>query len=137
MAFWLIKSDPEAYSWDDLIKEKIASWDGVRNYQARNYLAQMKKGDLLLFYHSQKTTEIVGLATVTKESFPDPTQNDPRWLSVEIKPVKKLKSAVTLNDIKNDKALENIALLKQSRLSVSPVTDREFKIILEKSGTQL
>jgi len=74
---------------------------------------------------------------VTKESFPDPTQNDPRWLSVEIKPVKKLKSAVTLNDIKNDKALENIALLKQSRLSVSPVTDREFKIILEKSGTQL
>lgn len=130
MAHWLIKSEPFKYSWDQLVKDKQTFWDGVRNYAARNNLRAMKKGDELFFYHSNEGLEIVGIVKVATEAYQDPTTDDTNWVVVDIKPVKKLKHPVTLAEIKNNKQLSNMALIRLSRLSVSPVTNEEWDIIM-------
>ncbi len=137
MRYWLIKSEPTTYSWDKLVQEGGTLWSGVRNFQARNNLKIMKKGDLLLFYHSVKEKMILGIAEVTKEYYQDPTSNDPAWVVVDIAPKKPLNIPVTLNDIKGERSLVAMALLKQSRLSVSPVHEDEFKKILALGETTL
>ena len=129
MNFWLIKQEPEKYSFDDLIKEGATDWTGVRNFQARNNLRAMKIGDKILFYHSVSEKAVVGLAEVSREEFADPT--DEKWTAVEIKPIEKFAKFVTLDEIKNEKSLENIALIKQSRLSVIPLMKNEFEMILK------
>ena len=134
MAYWLIKSEPFKYSWDQFVKDKKTFWDGVRNYGARNNLRSMKKGDLAFFYHSNEGVEIVGIAQVVKESYQDPTTNETAWLVVDFKPFKKLKKSVTLAQIKAEKKLSNMALVKLGRLSVQPVTDEEWNIVLEMAG---
>lgn len=131
MNYWLVKQEPEKYSFDDLVKDKKTVWDGVRNYQARNNLRDMKTGDQVLFYHSVSDKSVVGLAQVGRENFPDPS--DEKWIAVELKPVEKFKKPVTLDEIKSEKTLENIALIKQSRLSVMPLTKKEFEKILKLS----
>jgi len=128
MNYWLVKSEPDTYSWDDLVKDKKTVWDGVRNFQARNNLKSMKKGDSVLFYHSNEGKEIVGIAKVAKEGYPEPKDND--WVAVDLAPDKKLKNPVTLAQIKADKRLSNMVLVKASRLSVQPVKAEEFDIIL-------
>jgi len=130
MSYWLVKSEPEAYSWGDFVKDKRTSWTGVRNYQARNNLQAMKKEDMVLFYHSVSEKAIVGLAQVDTEAYPDKTTDDPRWLTVDLVPVRDFKNPVSLDVIKKDNRLENIALLKQSRLSVMPLRPEEFEVIL-------
>jgi predicted RNA-binding protein with PUA-like domain len=134
MAYWLVKSEPIKYSWDKFVKDKQTFWDGVRNYAARNNLRAMKKGDLVLFYHSNEGVEIVGIAKVAKESYQDPTTDEAAWVVVDLKPVKKLKKSVTLLQIKADKRLANMALVRLGRLSVQPVTDEEWKIVMELAG---
>ncbi|MBL7745873.1 MAG: EVE domain-containing protein [Chitinophagaceae bacterium] len=134
MAYWLIKSEPFKYSWDQLEKDKQTFWDGVRNYAARINLRAMKKGDLAFFYHSNEGTEIVGIAKVSKEAYQDPTTEDTAWVAVDFKPHKKLKKPVTLAQIKADKRLSNMALVRLGRLSVQPVTDEEWKIVMEMAG---
>ncbi len=135
--FWLVKQEPSKYSWEEFLKDKTTYWDGVRNYQARNNLAAMKKGDLTFFYHSVVGKEIMGIAKITREAYPDPTTEDDRWVVVDLKPVKTMKTPVTLADIKAHKKLENLALIKQSRLSVIPVTLAEFKVILKMGNTTI
>ena len=134
MAYWLVKSEPTTYSWDDLVKEKQTCWSGVRNYAARLHLRAMKKGDEVLFYHSNEGTDIVGIAKVVKEFYQDPTTTDDRWVAVDLKPVRKLKKPVALTEIKADKRLNNMALVRLGRLSVQPVTDDEWKIVMELAG---
>ncbi|HSY60691.1 MAG TPA: EVE domain-containing protein [Cytophaga sp.] len=134
MNYWLIKSEPFKYSFDQFMVDKKTFWDGVRNYQARNNLREMKKGDLLLFYHSNEGKEIVGIAKIVKEAYQDPTTDDANWVVVDIAPVKKLKNPVTLEMVKKDKRLANMALVKLMRLSVQPVKKEEFDIILELAG---
>ena len=129
--YWLVKSEPFKYSWEQFAKDKITIWDGVRNYQARNNLQGMKKGDLVLFYHSNEGMHVVGIAKVSKEFFQDPSTDDPRWVSVELKAYKALKNPVTLSTIKSDKQLENISLVKQGRLSVMGLKAEEFDRIIE------
>jgi predicted RNA-binding protein with PUA-like domain len=131
MSSWLVKSEPFKYSFDQLLKDKSACWDGVRNYQARNNLRAMKKGDQVLFYHSNEGKEIVGIAKVIKEAYQDPTTDDANWVAVDLAPVKKLKNTVTLEMIKKDKILKGMALVKLSRLSVLPVKKEEFERVLE------
>lgn len=131
MNYWLVKSEPETYSWADLQKDKTTSWDGVRNYAARNHLKGMKKGDQVLFYHSGGESSIVGIAHVTKEFFQDPTTDEPAWVSVILKAEKSLKKPVTLSQVKSDKRLKNMLLVKIGRLSVMPVAVDEFDTILE------
>jgi len=131
MAYWLVKSEPSAYSWDDLVKEKQTVWSGVRNYAARLHLRNMKKGDEVLFYHSNEGTDIVGIAKVAKECYQDPTTDDDRWVAVDLKPHKKLKKPVSLATIKKNKGLSEMALVRIGRLSVQPVTDKEWKTIME------
>jgi predicted RNA-binding protein with PUA-like domain len=128
MNFWLVKQEPEAYSFDDLIKDGKTDWTGVRNFQARNNLRTMKIGDQVLFYHSVSEKSVVGLATVSREEFPDPT--DEKWIAVEIKPIGKFDKPVSLEQIKAEQGLQHIALIKQSRLSVMPLTEGEFDLIL-------
>ena len=135
MAYWLVKSEPFKYSWDQFVKDKKTTWDGVRNFRARNNLRDMKKGDEIFFYHSNEGLEIVGIAKLTKEAYQDPTTDDTNWVVVDIKPVRKLKRAVTLAEIKKEPRLEAIELVKLSRLSVSAVTAGEWSIILELSET--
>lgn len=130
MNYWLVKSEPFKYSWDDFVKEGKSVWDGVRNYQARNNLKAMQTGDWVFFYHSNEGMEVVGLAEISKEFYQDPTTEDPRWVVVELKPIKKLAKTVTLKAMKSDDRLSNLALIKQSRLSVTPVLKAEFDIIL-------
>jgi predicted RNA-binding protein with PUA-like domain len=129
MNFWLVKQEPEAYSFDDLTNDGQTDWTGVRNFQARNNLRSMKLGDRVLFYHSGKEKAVVGLAEVSREEFPDPT--DEKWVAVEIKPVEKLAKTFSLEQIKVEPDLQNIALIKQSRLSVVPLTKAEFERILK------
>ena len=136
MAYWLVKSEPFKYSWDQLVKDKQTFWDGVRNYAARNNLKAMKKGDEVLFYHSNEGLEIVGIAKVAKEHYPDPTADDDTWVVVDLKPYRKLKLPVGLIQIKADKRLADMALVKLGRLSVQPVTEKEWKIIMEMAGEQ-
>lgn len=134
MAYWLIKSEPSTYSWDQLVKDKQTFWDGVRNYAARNNLKAMKKGDELFFYHSNEGVEIVGIAKLAKEYYPDPTTDDDTWVVVDIKPVRKLKNPVSLTQIKADKRLADMALVRLGRLSVQPVTEKEWEMVLELAG---
>lgn len=136
MNYWLVKSDPDTYSWDHLIKDGQTFWDGVRNYQARNNLKAMKKGDKVLFYHSLKGLDVVGIAKVVKEAYQDPTTPDERWVAVDLKAVKPFKRPVTLKEIKRDKRLKDLALVRQSRLSVCPVSPDEYKTILELGQTK-
>ncbi len=133
MNYWLVKSEPFKYPFDQLQKDKSTFWDGVRNYQARNNLKAMKKGDLVLFYHSNEGKEVVGIAKVLKEFYQDPTTDDTNWVVVDLGPHKKLKNPVTLETIKADKILGNMSLVKQSRLSVTPVKKEEFDRVLELS----
>ncbi len=133
MNFWLVKQEPDKYSFDDLVKDKKTIWDGVRNYQARNNMREMKIGDRVLFYHSVSEKSVVGIAEVSKEAFDDPNDDTGKWCVVEIKASEKLENPVTLEMIKSEKSLENIALIKQSRLSVMPLTEKEYGKILEKS----
>lgn len=134
MAYWLVKSEPFKYSWDQFEKDGQTFWDGVRNYAARNNLKAMQKGDLVLFYHSNEGLEIVGIAQVVKESYQDPTTDEEAWVVVDLKPVKRLKSHVSLKQIKADKRLTDMALLRLSRLSVQPVKEEEWGVIMEMAG---
>jgi predicted RNA-binding protein with PUA-like domain len=130
MQHWLVKSEPETYSWADLVRDERIGWDGVRNSQARNNLQRMQPGDLVLFYHSVSEKAVVGIAKVDKEAYPDPTADDAKLVAVDLVPFRGFKDAVTLDQIKKDKRLENIALLRQSRLSVMPLTAEEFDVII-------
>lgn len=134
MAYWLIKSEPFKYSWDQFVKDKQTFWDGVRNYAARNNLKAMKKGDEVFFYHSNEGVEIVGIAKVAKEFYQDPTTDDPNWVVVDFKPVRKLKKAVPLEIIKKDKRLANMDLVRLGRLSVGTVKPEEWDVVLELAG---
>jgi predicted RNA-binding protein with PUA-like domain len=137
MAHWLIKSEPFKYSWEQFEKDKQTFWDGVRNYAARNNLKAMKKGDLAFFYHSNEGLEIVGIAKVVKEAYQDPTTPEEAWVAVDFAPYKKLKKPVSLADIKGTKDLLEMALVKLGRLSVQPVTDKEWKIVMEMAGEKV
>ena len=134
MAYWLVKSEPSAYSWEQLEKDKQTSWTGVRNYAARLHLRAMKKGDEVLFYHSNEGLDIVGIAKVAKEAYQDPTTDDDRWVAVDIKAHKKLKKPVPLDTIKKDKRLKDMALVRIGRLSCQPVTEKEWAAIMELAG---
>jgi predicted RNA-binding protein with PUA-like domain len=129
MNYWLLKTDPKSYSWENLLNDGFTDWDGVRNYQARNNLKLMKKGDLALIYHSIDGKAVVGIAKISKEYYPDPKDN--AWVAVGISPYKELKNQVSLELIKSTKYLENIALIKQSRLSVMPMSLTEYNIIIK------
>ncbi|MGI4021077.1 MAG: EVE domain-containing protein [Janthinobacterium lividum] len=130
MNHWLVKSEPHKYSWEKFNEDKSTHWDGVRNYQARNNLRGMKKGDLVLFYHSNEGKEVVGIAKVMKEFYQDPTTEDPNWVVVNLKPVQSFIKPVTLAEIKADELLQNISLVKQGRLSVMPLKAEEFDRIV-------
>ena len=134
MNYWLAKSEPAVYSWEQLVKDKKTTWDGVRNYAARIHLRAMKKGDEVLFYHSNEGMEIVGIAKVEKEAFQDPSTDDDRWVAVDLKPYKKLKKPVSLLQIKTDKRLKEMALVRIGRLSVQPVAQKEWDIIMKLAG---
>jgi predicted RNA-binding protein with PUA-like domain len=136
MNYWLVKSEPFKYSWEQFVKEKKTFWDGVRNYAARNNLRAMAKGDQVFFYHSNEGLAIVGIAEVVKEAYQDPTTEDTNWVVVELKPVKALPEPVTLSSIKQEPSLANMQLVKLSRLSVCAVTPVEFKIILDMGGVR-
>ena len=129
--YWLMKSEPSTWSWEDQVKSKIDMWDGVRNYQARNNLMKMKKKDLCFFYHSVSEKSIVGIVEVVKENYPDPTDNSHKFVVVDVKAIKKLNKPVTLETIKSNKKLKNIALIKQSRLSVMPLKKTEWDEIIK------
>ena len=134
MAYWLVKSEPSAYSWDQLVKDKQTAWTGVRNYAARNNLKAMKKGDEMFYYHSNEGVEIVAIAKVVKEFYQDPTTEEEAWVVVDIKPVRKLKKPVPLEVIKKDKRLANMDLVRLGRLSVQTVKPEEWKVVLELAG---
>ena len=134
MQYWLIKSEPAKYSWEQFLKDKKTGWDGVRNYAARNNLRAMKKGDLAFFYHSNDGLNIVGIAKVVKENYQDPTTGETAWLAVDFAPFKTLKTPVSLDEIKKDKLLKNMELVRLSRLSVSPVREEEFVKICDLGG---
>lgn len=134
---WLMKSEPESYSWQLLVEQQTAPWDGVRNYQARNNMRDMSAGDLALFYHSGKRREVVGVMEITKAAYPDPTTDDDRWLAVDVKPRRELERPVALAEIKADAALSEILLVRNSRLSVMPLEDAAFQRILDLSATPL
>ena len=133
MKFWLLKSEPSTWSWEDQTKVKKEMWDGVRNYQARNNLMKMKKGDLCFFYHSVNEKQIIGIVEVVKEYYTDPTDKTKKFVVVDVKKKKKLKSPVSLSMIKNQKDLSHLSLIKQSRLSVMPIDKKSWKIIISLS----
>ena len=134
MKYWLLKSEPDAWSWDNQVKEGASMWDGVRNYQARNNLKEMKKNDLCFFYHSVTERSVVGIVKVVKEYYPDPTDKTGRFVVVDVKATKKLKNPVFLDQIKENSKLQDIALVKQSRLSVMPLKKTEWEIIIKMSN---
>ena len=131
MAYWLVKSEPSAYSWDELVKDKQTCWSGVRNYAARINLRAMKKADEVLFYHSNEGVEIVGIAKVVKEAYPDPTTDDERWVAVDIKAHKKLKKPVSLVQLKTDGRFANMDLVRLGRLSVQTVKPEEWEMLMK------
>ncbi len=131
MNYWLVKSEPFKYSWEEFLQDGWTYWDGVRNYQARNNLKGMKKGDQVLFYHSNKGLEVVGISEVIREYYQDPTTEDDRWVVVDLRPVETLETPVSLSQIKNDGRLIDIALVKQSRLSVIRLEKKHFDTIVE------
>ena len=137
MQHWLVKQEPEKYPWTQFVKDKGTYWDGVRNYQARNNLRAMKKGDLVMYYHSVSEKAVVGVAKVTREAYLDPTAKEGDWSVVDLKPVKAMAEPVTLERIKADAKLAGIALIKQSRLSVMQLRAREFQRILKIGETKL
>ena len=134
MAYWLVKSEPFKYSWDQFVKDQNTTWDGVRNYAARVNLRAMKKGDQVLFYHSNEGVEVVGIAKVTKEFYQDPTTDNDAWVAVDLKPVKKLKKPVTLAQLKSDKRFEGMDLVRLGRLSVQTVKEIEWRWLMELAG---
>ena len=127
---WLVKQEPEDYSWDDLVRDGSTQWSGVRNFQARNHLQQMKVGDAVFFYHSGKEKCVVGIANVSKAAYPDPTAREDGWIAVDIKPQQRLPNPVSLADIKANAKLSDLLLVRQSRLSVMPVGESEFEEIV-------
>jgi predicted RNA-binding protein with PUA-like domain len=131
MQYWLVKSEPFKYSWDQFVEDKVTFWDGVRNYLARNHLKAMKKGDKLFFYHSNEGLEIVGIAKVVTEFYQDPTTLEPAWVVVDLAPVKKMKRPITLAEIKATESLQEMSLIKSMRLSVQPVREEEWDIIMK------
>ena len=133
MKYWLLKSEPDTWSWENQVKEGASMWDGVRNYQARNNLKEMKKNDLCFFYHSVTERSIVGIVKIVKEYYPDPTDKTGRFVVVDVKAMKKLKKPVSLDQIKKSSELQDIALVKQSRLSVMPLKKTEWNIIIKMS----
>ena len=134
MSYWLVKSEPDSYSWEKFTEEKQTVWNGIRNYAARGHMRAMKKGDEVFFYHSNEGLDIVGIAKVIKEAYQDPTTDDDRWVAIDLKIHKKLKKPVPLETIKKDKRLASMALVRIGRLSVQPVTDKEYKVIMEMAG---
>jgi len=128
--YWMVKQEPESYSWDDFVRDGRTDWTGVRNFQARNNLRQMKAGDRVLFYHSGKGKCVVGIAEVARAAYPDPTSSDPQWVAVDIKPIKALNEAVPLASIRYHPKLSKLPLIRQSQLSVMPLTKDEFDVIL-------
>ena len=134
--YWLVKSEPESYSWATFVKEGKTAWTGVRNFSARNHLRAMKKGDFVFFYHSVSEKQVVGLARVDKEAYPDATASEGDWSSVDLAPVKALKKPVSLDAIKSDKLLEDVPFVRQSRLSVSPLTEAQFNRLLGLAETK-
>jgi len=134
MAYWLVKSEPFKYSWEQFVKDKQTFWDGVRNYGARNNLKAMKKGDEVFFYHSNEGVEIVGIAKVVKEFYQDPTTEETAWVVVDFKPIKKLKNAVPLSLIKAEKKLANMDLVRLGRLSVQSVKQDEWELVMQMAG---
>ena len=134
MNYWLVKSEPFKYSWDQLVKDKKTIWDGVGNYAARNNLQAMKKGDHVLFYHSNEGLAIVGIAEVAKEAYQDPTTEDTNWVVVELKPFKTIPNPVTLADLKADKSFADMDLVRLGRLSVGTVKPDEYKKVLKMGG---
>ena len=137
MKYWLVKSEPEAYSWAMLVKDGQTAWTGVRNFTARNNLRAMKRGDCVLFYHSGEGKEVVGLAKVVKTAYPDPTAKEGDWSCVDLVPVKPLANPVSLQTIKTDPTLKEMVLVKQSRLSVVPLDEKQFNRTLEVAGTKI
>jgi predicted RNA-binding protein with PUA-like domain len=137
MNYWLVKSEPGAYSWEQLVADGKTAWTGVRNFAARNNLRAMKKGDLVFFYHSNVGKEVVGIAKVAKESYPDATAEQGDWACIDLAPVKALKKPVSLDEIKADKVLREMKLVKQGRLSVSPLAEAQFNRIMELSETKI
>ncbi len=136
MNYWLVKQEPDAYAWSQFVADGKTAWTGVRNFQARNNLRAMKKGDLVLYYHSNIGKEIVGIAKVVKEHYPDPTADEGDWSVVDLAPVKPMKTFVPLDVLKADAVLKDIPLVKQSRLSVSPLTEAQFKRVLALGETR-
>lgn len=134
MNYWLVKSEPHKYSWAQLLIDGHTFWDGVRNYQARNNLREMKVGDLALFYHSNEGKEVVGVARIIKESYPDPTIDDERWVAVDLEPLKSLSNTVTLAEMKTQPALAEMGLIRQGRLSVVALKKKEFDLVLKLGG---
>jgi predicted RNA-binding protein with PUA-like domain len=132
--FWLVKQEPGSYSWSDLIAEGQTAWTGVRNYAARNSLRKMRNGDEVLFYHSGDDKAVIGIATVTRQAYPDPTAKEGDWSAVDLAPVKSLRRSVSLREIKDNRRLKDILLIRQSRLSVMPLAKSEFREIV-KMGT--
>jgi len=129
-SYWMVKQEPETYSWSDFVNDGVTDWTGVRNYQARNNLREMKTGDRVLFYHSGKDKAVVGMAEVVKSAYPDPTAEDGQWVGVDLKPIKVLKNPVPLAAIRYDKRLSQLPLIRQSQLSVMPLTKDEFEVIV-------
>jgi len=137
MSYWLVKSEPEAYAWSQLAKDGVTAWTGVRNFAARNHLRAMKSGDHVFFYHSGEEKSVVGLAQVVKEAYPDPTATEGDWSCVDLVPLRALAKPVTLAAIKADKILKEMVLVRQSRLSVSPVTSEQFERLLQLAKTNI
>jgi len=135
--YWLVKSEPFKYSWDDLVRDGQTYWDGVRNYEARNNLSAMKKGDLALYYHSNEGKEVVGIAEIVGEAYPDPTTDDDRWVVVDLAPRIPFAQPVSLATIKADASLEDIALVRRGRLSVVPITAKEFRRVARLGKTEI
>jgi len=135
MQYWLVKQEPEAYSWSAFLKDSGTAWTGVRNFQARNNLRSMKQGDLVLYYHSVSDKQVVGIARVAKEAYPDPTADDGDWVCVDLAPVKALETPVSLETIKTEKVLADMLLVRQGRLSVQPVAKAQFQRILKLGKT--
>ncbi len=130
IGYWMVKEEPQTYSWDNFVRDKQTNWTGVRNYQARNNLRAMKTGDRVLFYHSGKEKSVVGIAEVIKSAYPDPSANDSQWVAVDLKPVKALAKPVPLPAIRYDKRLSGLPLIRQSQLSVMPLTQDEFDVLV-------
>lgn len=137
MNYWLVKSEPDVFSFDDLVKDGVSQWDGVRNYAARNHLRSMKKGDLVLFYHSNIGLEVVGISKVLEEHYPDPTAETGDWSAVKLVPLKKIVRPVSLKEIKATPELKNLQLVRNGRLSVMPLEKPEFEKLLELGNTKV